>query len=40
MSEANKQKQPKFALEFKQDAAGLVIEKGVTHPQAAASLGV
>jgi transposase len=40
MSEANKPKQPKFTLEFKQDAARLVIEKGYTHQQAAASLGV
>jgi len=28
MSDANKPKQPKFTLEFKQDAARLVIEKG------------
>lgn len=40
MSEANKPKQPKFTLEFKQDAARLVIEKGHAHQQAAASLGV
>jgi transposase len=40
MSEANKPRQPKFTLEFKQDAARLVIEKGYTQPQAAASLGV
>jgi transposase len=40
MSEANKPKQPTFTLEFKQDAARLVIEKGYTHQQAAASLGV
>ena len=40
MRETNKPKQPTFALEFKQDAARLVIEKGHTHPQAAASLGV
>ena len=40
MSEANKSKQPKFTLEFEQDAARLVIDKGYTHPQAAASLGV
>lgn len=40
MSETNKPMQPKFTLEFKQDAARLVIEKGYTHQQAAASLGV
>ena len=28
MSDTNKPKQPKFTLEFKQDAARLVIEKG------------
>ncbi len=35
MSDTNKPKQPKFTLEFKQDAARLVIEKGYTHQQAA-----
>ena len=40
MSEANRPKQPKFTLEFKQDAARLVVEKGYTHQQAADSLGV
>jgi transposase len=40
MSDANRPSQPKFTLEFKQDAARLVIDKGYTHPQAAASLGV
>ena len=40
MSETNKPKPPKFSLEFKQDAARLVIEKGYTHQQAADSLGV
>ena len=40
MSDTNKPKQPKFTLEFKQDAARLVIEKGYTHQQAADSLGV
>ncbi len=40
MSDTNKLKQPKFTLEFKQDAARLVIEKGYTHQQAADSLGV
>jgi hypothetical protein len=33
MSETNKPKAPKFTLEFKQDAARLVIEKGL-HPPA------
>ena len=40
MSDTNKPKQPKFTLEFKQDAARLVIEKGYTQQQAADSLGV
>lgn len=40
MGEANKPKQPTFTLEFEQDAARLVIEKGYTHQQAADSLGV
>lgn len=40
MSEANTPKQPKFTLEFKQDAARWVIEKGYTHRRAADSLGV
>jgi len=40
MSDTNKAKQPKFTLEFKQDAARLVIEKGYTQRQAADSLGV
>ena len=40
MSDTNKPKQPKFTLEFKQDAVRLVIEKGYTHKQAADSLGV
>jgi transposase len=40
MSEANKPMQPKFTLEFKQDAARLVIDKGYTHQQASSSLGV
>jgi transposase len=35
MSIQNKHKQPKYSLEFKQDAAKLVIEKGYTHQQAA-----
>ena len=40
MSDTHKPKQPKFTLEFKQDAARLVVEKGYTHKQAADSLGV
>ena len=40
MSDTNKPKQPMFTLEFKQDAARLVIDKGYSHQQAADSLGV
>ncbi len=40
MSDTNKPKQPKFTLEFKQDAARLVIDKGYSHQQAADSLEV
>ena len=40
MSKQIKHKRPKFSLEFKQDAAKLVIGKGYTHQQAADSLGV
>ena len=40
MREANNPTRPKFTLEFKQDAARLVIDKGCALPQAAASLGV
>jgi len=40
MSNIDKAKRPKFTLEFKQDAAKLVLEKGYTHRQAADSLGV
>jgi transposase len=40
MSNQTKQKRPKYTLEFKQDAAKLVIEKGYTHDQAAESLGI
>jgi transposase len=35
MSNQTKQKRPKYTLEFKKDAAKLVIEKGYTHNQAA-----
>jgi transposase len=40
MSNQTKQKRPKYTLEFKKDAAKLVIEKGYTHNQAADSLGI
>jgi transposase len=40
MSMQTKQKRPKYTLEFKKDAAKLVIEKGYTHEQAADSLGI
>jgi transposase len=40
MNNQNKHKRPKFTLEFKQDAAKLVIEKRYSHQQAADSLGV
>jgi len=35
-----KRPNPKFTLEFKQDAAKLVLEKGCTHQQASDNLGV
>ncbi len=40
MSKQTKHKRPKFSLEFKQDAAKLVIHQGYSHQQAADSLGV
>lgn len=40
MSTKSNQKRPDFTLEFKQDAAKLVNEKGYTHQQAADSLGI
>lgn len=40
MSNENKPKKPKYTLEFKQDAAKLVIKKGYTQQQAADHLGV
>ena len=40
MSNQNKHKRPKYNLEFKQDAAKLVLEKGYTHRQAADNLGI
>ena len=39
MSSENKQKRPKYTLEFKKDAAKLVIEKSYTREQAATNLG-
>ncbi|XAV88440.1 MAG: transposase [Candidatus Symbiodolus clandestinus] len=33
-------KRPKYSLNFKQDAAKLVLEKGYSHQQAADSLGI
>ena len=40
MNKQNQHKRPKFKLEFKQDAAKLVISQGYTQQQAADSLGV
>ena len=40
MSEQNKHKRPQYTIEFKQDAAKLVNEKGYTHKQAADNLGI
>ena len=40
MNNQNKQKRPKYTIEFKQDAAKLVNEKGYTHKQAADNLGI
>ena len=40
MSTKSKQKRPDYTLEFKQDAAKLVNEKGYTHRQAANSLSI
>ncbi len=40
MNKQIKHKRPKFSLEFKQDAAKLVLNQGYTHQQAADSLGV
>ncbi len=40
MSNENKQTKPKYTLEFKQDAAKLVIKHGYTQQQAADNLGV
>jgi transposase len=40
MNTENKQKRPKYTLEFKKDAAKLVIEKGYTQEQAANNPGI
>lgn len=40
MNKQTQQKRPKYTLEFKQDAARLVLEKGYTHQQAADNLGI
>jgi transposase len=40
MNNQTKRPNPKFTLEFKQDAVKLVTEKGYTHQQAADSLGI
>jgi transposase len=40
MSNQTKQIRPKYTLEFKQDAAKLVLEKGYTHQQAADNPGI
>ena len=40
MSNQTKHKRPKYTIEFKQDAAKLVNEKGYTHKQAADNLGI
>ena len=40
MSTKSNQKRPDYTLEFKQDAAKLVNEKGYTHQQVADSLGI
>jgi transposase len=40
MSNNKKINRPKYSLEFKQDAARLVLEKGYSHQQAADHLGI
>jgi transposase len=40
MSPLSKQKRPEYTLEFKQDAAKLVNEKGYSHRQTANNLGI
>ena len=36
----SQRKKPHYSLEFKQDAAQLIISKGYTYPEATSSLGV
>ena len=36
----NQTKKPYFSLEFKQDAAQLILSKGYSYPEASSSLGV
>ena len=40
MSNQTKQRRPNYTIEFKQDAAMLVNEKGYTHKQAADNPGI
>ncbi|WP_445370103.1 transposase (plasmid) [Methylomonas sp. HW2-6] len=40
MTNEQKHKRPKYSLEFKQDAAKLVLEKGYSQQQAADHLGI
>lgn len=40
MSNRQKNRRPKYSLEFKKDAVQLVTEKGYTHDQAAKNLGI
>ena len=40
MNNHTKRPNPKFTLEFKQDAVKLISEKGYTHQQAAYNLGI
>jgi transposase len=40
MSNDKKHKRPKYSLEFKQDAAKLVLEKGYSQQQAADHMGI
>ncbi len=40
MTNEKKHKRPKYNLEFKQDAAKLVLEKGYSQQQAADYLGI
>ena len=40
MTNEKKHKRPKYSLEFKQDAAKLVLEKGYSQQQAADHLGI